>query len=72
MGSANALASLSLVALLALLGDKVKYCVLSDLFLLQFRNFRENFIFANIVKRHICDVNNSRKAMICLYQELAE
>ena len=23
-------------------------------------NFRENFIFANSVKRHICDVRNSR------------
>ena len=25
-----------------------------------FGNFRENFIFANSVKSHICDVNNSR------------
>ena len=24
------------------------------------RNFRENFIFANSVKRHICDAKNSR------------
>ena len=28
-----------------------KYC--------KFKNFRENFIFANNVKRHICDVKNS-------------
>ena len=26
----------------------------------KFGNFRENFIFGNSVKRHICDVNNSR------------
>ena len=26
----------------------------------EFGNFRENFIFANSVKRHICDVENSR------------
>ena len=26
----------------------------------KFRNFRENFIFANSVKRHICQVKNSR------------
>ena len=26
----------------------------------KFGNFRENFIFANSVKRHICDVKNSR------------
>ena len=25
----------------------------------KFGNFRENFIFANSVKRHICDVKNS-------------
>ena len=25
-----------------------------------FGNFRENFIFANSVKRHICDVKNSQ------------
>ena len=30
----------------------MKYC--------KFGNFRENFIFANSVKRHICDVKNSR------------
>ena len=26
----------------------------------KFGNFRENFIFANSVERHICDVENSR------------
>ena len=26
----------------------------------KFGNFRENFIFANIIKRHISDVKNSR------------
>ena len=26
----------------------------------RFRNFRENFIFANSIKRHISDVQNSR------------
>ena len=26
----------------------------------KFRNFRENFIFANSVKRDICDIKNSR------------
>ena len=26
----------------------------------KFGNFRENFIFANSVERHICDVKNSR------------
>ena len=26
----------------------------------KFRNFRENFIFANSIKRHICDLRNSR------------
>ena len=31
---------------------KLRYC--------KFRNFRENFIFANSVKRLICDVKNSR------------
>ena len=30
----------------------MKYC--------KFGNFRENFIFANSVKRHICDARNSR------------
>ena len=29
-----------------------KYC--------KFGNFRENFIFANSIKRHICDINNLR------------
>ena len=24
-----------------------------------FRNFRENFIFANNIKRHVCDIKNS-------------
>ena len=32
--------------------ESAKYC--------KFGNFRENFIFANSVKRHICDVKNSR------------
>ena len=35
----------------------------SDLMHMQyckFGNFRENFIFANSVKRHICDAKNSR------------
>ena len=26
----------------------------------KFRNFRENFIFAKNIKRHVCDVKNSR------------
>ena len=26
----------------------------------KFGNFRENFIFGNSIKRHICDVRNSR------------
>ena len=26
----------------------------------KFGNFRENFVFANNVKRHICEVKNSR------------
>ena len=30
----------------------IQYC--------KFGNFRENFIFANNVKRHICDVKNLR------------
>ena len=32
--------------------ESAKYC--------KFGNFRENFIFENSVKRHICDVKNSR------------
>ena len=32
--------------------DKSKYC--------KFGNFRENFVFANGVKRHICDMKNSQ------------
>ena len=32
--------------------DKFIYC--------KFRNFRENFIFANSIQRHISDVKNSR------------
>ena len=32
--------------------DNLRYCKL--------RSFRENFIFANGVKIHSCDVNNSR------------
>ena len=34
----------------------------------KFRNFRENFIFANSIKRHICDVKNRDQGMIYLYQ----
>ena len=26
----------------------------------KFGNFRENFIFVNSIKRHICDIKNSR------------
>ena len=26
----------------------------------KFKTFRENFIFANNVKRHVCDVKNTR------------
>ena len=33
-------------------GDKFEYCL--------FGNFRENFIFANSIKRHISDVKKSR------------
>ena len=34
----------------------------------KFGNFRENFIFANSVKRHICDVKNCDLGIINLYQ----
>ena len=30
------------------------------IYLCKFRNFHENFIFANSVKGHICDIKNSR------------
>ena len=33
-------------------GARTNYCI--------FRNFREKFIFANIIKRHICDDQNLR------------
>ena len=38
----------------------LKYC--------KFGNFRENFIFANRVIRHICDVKHSLYGKIYLYQ----
>ena len=34
----------------------------------KFRNFRENFIFTNSVKRHICDVKICDYDMIYLHQ----
>ena len=34
----------------------------------KFGNFRENFIFANSVKRHVWDVKNREQGMIYLYQ----
>ena len=34
----------------------------------KFGNFRENFIFANSVKRNISDVKNREQGMIYLYQ----
>ena len=33
----------------------------------KFGNFRENFIFANNVKRHICDVKNREQGKIYQY-----
>ena len=35
------------------------YCTVPPCYF-KFGNFRENFIFANSVKRHICDVKNSQ------------
>ena len=36
----------------------------------KFGNFRENFIFANSVKRHICEIKNSRLGHDLLYQKI--
>ena len=38
----------------------------------KFGNFLENFIFANGVKRHICDVKIRDKGRIYLYQSTTE
>ena len=38
-----------------------------DMTCCKFENFRENFIFANSVKTHICDFENRDKGVIHLY-----
>ena len=38
--------------------DTIKWCRCISC---KFGNFRENFIFANSVERHTCDVKNSRQ-----------
>ena len=40
--------------------EVIHICTLSKMKYCKSGNFRENFIFANSVKRHICEAKNSR------------
>ena len=45
----------------------VEYCYIGIRYC-KFGNFRENFIFANSFKSHICDFENRDKGVIHEYQ----